>query len=360
MKQVIKPDYSFKDQLLQVMIDNEWTDMYITVWTYPAIKIGWEIIKLDDWIEPLKWRDTMDFAQSLITEEQHDNLIKHKNLDFSFTFSNRRFRGNISFQLSNYMVVLRLLTSDIPTIEQLWLTNTYKEVTKLGQGLILITWPTWSGKTTTLAAMIDYINTNYTKHIITIEDPVEYVHNHKKSIVEHKEVWRDVPNYETALMGTMRQNPQVIMFWEMRTKEEMEMALRLAETWHVVFSTLHTRSAYQTITRILDSFSWEDKYQIRLQLADSLIAIFSQRLLSTYDWTGVILAKEILVKNSAVSNLIRENELHQLPSILQVGSREWMQLLETDIINYIQKWIISEEEWLKYSNNPKLIKEALL
>lgn len=360
MKNAIKPEHITRDQLLQIMIDNEGTDMYITVWSYPAIKIWWEIIKIDDWIDALKWNDTFEFAQSLITKEQHEDLLKKKNLDFSFSFSDRRFRWNISFQLWNYMVILRLLTWNIPNIDKLWLTDTYKEVTKKGQWLILVTWPTGSGKTTTLAAMIDYINTNYTRHIITIEDPIEYVHKHKKSIIEHKEIWRDIPDYETALVWAMRQNPQVIMFGEMRSRAEMEMALRLSETGHVVFSTLHTRSAYQTITRILDSFSWEDKHQIRLQLADSLIAIFSQRLLKTFDWTWVVLAKEILVKNSAVSNLIRENDLHQLPSIMQVGSREWMQLLETDIVNYINRWTISEEEGMKYSNNPKLVREWLM
>jgi twitching motility protein PilT len=360
MKQVIKPEHIIRDQLLQVMIDSEGTDMYITVWTYPAIKIWWEIIKLDDGLKIFEWKDTFEFAQSIITEEQHDTLIKSKNLDFSFSFSNRRFRVNVSFQLSNYMVVLRLLTSDIPNIDKLWLSDTYKEVTKKWQGLILVTWPTGSWKTTTLAAMIDYINSNYSRHIITIEDPIEYVHKHKKSIIEHKEVWKDVPDYETALIWCMRQNPQVIMFWEMRTKYEMEIALRLAETGHVVFSTLHTRSAYQTITRILDSFSWEDKSQIRLQLADSLIAVFSQRLLKISDGTGLILAKEVLIKNSAVANLIRENDLHQLPSVMQMGVRDGMQLLENDIISFINKWLITEEEGYRYSNNPKLIKDALI
>lgn len=356
---VIKPDHIMKDQLLQIMIDNEGSDMYITAWTYPAIKIGWDIIRIDDWLDPFTWKDTMEFAQSIMTEKQHDILIRTRNLDFSFTFWERRFRANISFQLSNYMVVLRLLTSDIPNIDDLGLTDVYKDVTKKGQGLILVTGPTGSGKTTTLAAMIDYINRTYNKHIITIEDPIEYVHPHKKSIMEHKEIGKDVPDYTTALTWAMRQNPNVILFWEMRNKEEMEMALRLSETGHVVFSTLHTRSAYQTITRILDSFSWEDKNQIRMQLADSLIAVFSQRLLKSSDSTGVVLAKEILVKNSAIANLIRENDLHQIPSVIQMWAREWMQLLETDIISYIHKWIIGEDEWMKFSNNPKLIKDAL-
>jgi len=359
MESMIIPDYLVKDQLLQVMIDNEWTDMYITVWSFPAIKIWWEIVRIDDSIEIFTPKDTMEFAQSLITESQFNRLIEKKNLDFSFSHGERRFRCNISFQMSYYMVVLRLLTADIPDIEDLWLPDIYKEVTKLWQWLILVTWPTGSGKTTTLAAMIDYINSNYIKHIITIEDPIEYVHQHKKSIIEHKEIGKDLPDYETWLIWAMRQNPQVILFWEMKNQNEMEMALRLAETGHIVFSTLHTRSAYQTITRILDSFSWEDKNQIRMQLADSLVAVFSQRLLKTNDGTWVRLAKEILVKNAAIANLIRENDLHQIPSVIQMWQREGMQLLETDIIKLIQWGVISEEEGLKFSNNPKLIKESL-
>ena len=359
MEKFILEENKLKDQLLQVMIDNNWSDMYITVWTYPSIKIGWEIIQINEWIEKLIWKDTLEFAQSIINEKQHDELTETKNLDFSFSFSDRRFRVNIRFQMSNYMVILRLLTADIPKIENLELPDIYKDVTKLWQGLILVTWPTGSWKTTTLAAMINYVNENSKKHIITIEDPIEYVHTHKRSIIEHKEIWKDVPDYETALMWAMRQNPNIIFFWEMRTKEEMRMALTLAETWHLVLSTLHTRWAYQTITRIMDSFDWPAKNQIRMQLADTLVAVFSQRLLKTMDWTWVKLAKEILIKNWAVANLIRENELHQLPSIMQMWTKDWMRLLEKDIVDLINMWYISEEEWLKFSNNPKLIKEAL-
>ena len=359
MPQVIKPDNLFKDQLLQIMIDNEWSDMYLTVNSHPAVKIWWDIVRIDDGVEALSWKDTFEFTRSIITEEQHDILIKEKNLDFSFSFSDRRFRCNVSFQLGNYMIVLRLLTWNIPDIEELWLTDAYKEVTKLWQWLILVTGPTGSGKTTTMAAIINYINEYYNKHIITIEDPIEYLHKHKKCIMEHKEIWRDVPDYQTALVWAMRQNPQVIFFWEMRDREEMEMALTLAETGHLVFSTLHTRSAHQTITRILDSFSGENKNQIRLQLADSLVAIFFQRLLKKHDGTWVRLAKEILIKNGAIANLIRENDLVQIPSVMQMSAREWMQLLETDIISLIKNWDITEEEGLKYSNNAKLIKEAI-
>lgn len=357
MEWTIKPNYMLRDQLLQVMIDNEWSDMYITVWTYPAIKIWWDMVKIDEWLNILSWKDTMEFTQSIIDEKQHDFLIQNKNLDFAFSFSRRRFRVNVSFQMWNYMVVIRLLWNKIPTIDDLWLPSIYKDITKVGQWLVLVTGPTWSWKSTTLASMINYINQNYSKHIITIEDPVEYLHSHGKSIVEQKEIGKDVPDYKTALAGAMRQNPQVILFWEMRTTEEMEMALTLAETWHLVFSTLHTRSAYQTISRIIDSFEAWQQNQIRLQLADSLIWVFSQRLLKSSDGSWVKMVKEILTRTPAITNLIRENDLHQIPSVMQMGSREWMQILEKDIIDFINMWYISLEEWLKYANNPKVVKE---
>lgn len=359
MQNVIKSEHTMRDQLLQVMIDNKGSDMYITTWAHPWIKIAGEITSINEDVQEMSWKDTLEFSQSLIDEKQHDKLLKEKNLDFSFSFAGARFRWNISFQMGNYMVVIRLLNSEIPDIDSLGLTDIYKDVTKLGQGLVLVTGPTWSGKTTTLAAMINFINENHKKHIITIEDPIEYIHVHKKSIVEQKEVGKDIPNYETALIGAMRQAPQVILFWEMRSKEEVEMALTLAETGHLVFSTLHTRSASQTISRIIDIFSESEKEQVRMQLSDALVAVFSQRLLKKIDGTGVHMVKEILLNNSAVSNLIRENDIHQIPTTIQMGKREWMQLLEDDIIHLIQMWEITIEEGMKYANNPRLIKEVI-
>ena len=348
-----------RDQLLQVMIDNRWSDMYITVGSHPGIKISWEIAKIDEDMEIFSWKDAFEFAQSLIDEQQHERLKKEQNLDFSFSFAGARFRGNISFQMEAYMIVIRLLDSEIPDVESLGLPDVYKNVTKLWQWLILVTGPTGSWKTTTLAAMINFINENYKKHIITIEDPIEYVYGHKKSIVEQKEVGRDVPDYKTALIWAMRQAPQVILFWEMRSREEISMALTLAETGHLVFSTLHTRSASQTISRIIDIF-WEmEKEQIRLQLSDSLVAVFSQRLLKLSDGTGVRMVKEILVNNSATANLIRENDIHQIPTTMQMGRRDGMQLLEDDIIEAIQMWLVSEEEGMKYANNPRIVQEAI-
>ena len=359
MDKVIKPVYPLRDQLLQVMIDNKGSDMYITAWTYPAIKIAGEITSIDEDMEELNSKDTREFAESIIEPAQHERLLKQQNLDFSFSYAWARFRGNVSFQMGKYMVVVRLLNAEIPDIENLWVTDIYKDVTKRGQGLILVTWPTWSWKTTTLAAMINFINEYYKKHIITIEDPIEYVHEHKKSIIEQKEIGRDVPDYETALVWAMRQAPQVILFGEMRSREEISMALTLAETGHLVFSTLHTRSASQTISRIIDIFSENEKDQVRLQLSDALLAVFSQRLLKLSDGTGVRMVKEVLINNSAISNLIRENDVHQIPTTMQMWRRDGMQLLEDDIIELIQMGVISEEEGLKFANNPRLIKEAI-
>jgi len=359
MEQVIKPEFSLKDQLLHVMIDNEWSDLYMSVWAYPWIKIHGELVSIDEDMEVLTPNDTLEFSQSLITERQHTELLDTKNLDFAFSFSNRRFRANVSFQMGTYMVVIRLLSSKIPNIDELGLPEIYKEITKVGQWIILVTGPTGSWKSTTLASMIDYINENYKKHVITIEDPIEYVHKHKQCIMEQKEVGRDVPDYGTALIWAMRQNPQVILFGEMRNREEIESALKLAETGHLVLSTLHTRSAYQTISRILDAFEPAQQPQLRVQLADSIVAVLSQRLLRVNDGTWVRMVKEIMTKNSAISNLIRENDLPQLPSVMQMASREGMQVLEKDIVDLIKFWIITEEEGLKYANNPKFIKEAV-
>jgi twitching motility protein PilT len=299
------------------------------------------------------------FALSLISKEQHEQLLQTKNLDFSFMFQEYRFRGNISFQMGHYMIVLRLLSQNIPTLKDLNLPFIYEEITRVGQGLVLVTGPTGSGKSTTLAAMINEVNLMQAKHIITIEDPIEYIHTHKKSVVEQKEIGRDVPDYGTALIGAMRQNPQVILFGEMRNTAEIEMALKLAETGHLVFSTLHTRSAYQTVSRVIDAFPAEQQNQIRLQLADTLIAVFSQRLLKKSDGSGMKLAIEILTKNTAISNLIRENQLHQIPSIMQTSKREGMQVIEQDIIDFIHDGEITIDEGLKYANNPKYIRDNI-
>jgi twitching motility protein PilT len=357
MENVMLKDYPIRDALLGVIIDNGGSDFYYTVNTFPAVKISGEIVFINEGMEKITHQDADNFAKSLITEEQWEKLHRTKNLDFSFMFQSARFRGNISFQTGHTMTVLRLLSEKIPSIQDLNLPFIYKDVTRIGQGLVLVTGPTGSGKSTTLAAMIHEINISYAKHIITIEDPIEYVHPHQRSVVEQKEIGKDVPDYNTALIGAMRQNPQVILFGEMRNTHEIEMALTLAETGHLVFSTLHTRSAYQTITRIIDSFPSGQQNQIRLQLADTLAAVFSQRLLRKADGSGLKMAKEILIKTNAVSNLIRENELHQLPSVMQTSGKDGMQILEQDILQFINEGEITLEEGLKYSNNPKYIKD---
>ncbi len=230
MENTLIPEYGIRDALLGVITDNKGSDFYYTVGTFPAVKISGEIILIDEEMEIITPEDAESFAKSLMTKEQHEQLLRTKNLDFSFMFQEFRFRGNISFQMGYYMVVLRLLSQTIPSLQDLKLPFIYEEITRVGQGLVLVTGPTGSGKSTTLAAMINEINTTQAKHLITIEDPIEYIHTHKKSIVEQKEIGRDVPDYGTALIGAMRQNPQVILFGEMRNTVEIEMALKLAET----------------------------------------------------------------------------------------------------------------------------------
>jgi twitching motility protein PilT len=230
MENTLVPEYPLRDALLGAVGDNKGSDFYYTVGTYPAVKISGELVLINEGMNIITPEDSKKFAQSLITRAQEEQLLQTKNLDFSFEFNEYRFRGNVSFQMGNYMTVLRLLSQTIPSLQDLKLPFIYEEITRVGQGLVLVTGPTGSGKSTTLAAMINEINATQAKHIITIEDPIEYIHKHKKSIVEQKEIGRDVPNYEIALIGAMRQNPQVILFGEMRNTEEIEMALKLAET----------------------------------------------------------------------------------------------------------------------------------
>ena len=357
--QTILSEYPLRDALLSVMIDNKWSDFYYTVGAFPSIKLGGVITPIKDGMTEITQQEAENFAKSLVNEDQYQKLLTTKNLDFAFSFQNSRFRGNLSFQMGSHMVILRLLSGDMPTLQGLWLPRVYEDIVKVGQWLVLVTGPTGSGKSTTLAALINEINSRYYKHIITIEDPIEYIHPHKLSIVEQKDIGQDVPDYTTALMGAMRQTPDVILFWEMRTKNEIEMALKLAETWHLVFSTLHTRNAYQTITRIIDAFPGDQQNQIRVQLAEALVAVFSQRLLLKKDQYGVKMVKEILIRNAAVANLIRENELHQLPSVMQTGRTEGMQLLEHDLIDSVKFGEISLDEALKYANNPQMIRDGV-
>ncbi len=341
------------------MIDNHGSDMYLTVGTHPAIRIFGEIISVDEWVKKLTSQDTLELTESIIDEKQREELLRDKNLDFAFSFWGSRFRGNISFQMGEYMIVLRLLQSEVPSLDELGLPDIYRDVMDRGHGLILVTGPTSSWKTTTLAAMLNYVNTYQKKHIITIEDPIEFVHSHKNSIFEQKEIGRDVPDYNTALIGSMRQAPNIILFWEMKTRQEIEMALTLAETGQLVLSTLHTRWAAQTISRIVDVFPEGERDQMRKNLSSSLIAVFSQRLLKNINGTGVVMVKEIMLNNDAVANLIRENEIHQIPTTMQMWRKEGMCLLEDEIVDLIAKNQISAQEGMKFANNVKLVKEAL-
>ena len=270
-----------------------------------------------------------------------------------------RYRVNCYKDTAWYSIALRIIPSDIPTMESLWLGDQIKEMCQKSKGLVLVTWPTGSGKSTNLAGMIDYINKNYKKHIITIEDPVEFAFQSEKSLINQREVWNHTKWFDKAIRSALREDPDVIMIWEMRDPETIKAAITLAETGHLVFSTLHTNDSVQTIDRIVDVFPGTQQKQIRMQLAMSLVWVISQRLVPRADKEWRIASREILVANDAVRNLIVSGKTHQLYSVLEVGKKFWMILMDKYLMILFQKWIISKENLLAYARDKEWIEMML-
>jgi len=347
-------------RLLQVMIDNNVSDLFLTVGVHPIIRVFGDLVALSEGLDILKPEDTEGLVHELlVTDERREKYKVLKELDFSFGQGDERFRVNVFRQKGYAAAVLRYLPSKMYTIESLGLPEVFRDVTKRSSGVVLVAGPTGSGKSTTLASMIDEINTHQKKHIITIEDPIEYVHKHKKSVVEQREVGDDTESFAKALRSALRENPDVVMVGEMRDLESIRNTLTLAETGHLVFATIHSRSSAQTITKIIDSFPAEQQNQIRLQLAEAIIAIFNQRLLRNVGGNGYVLVTETMVANNAIRNLIRENKIFQLNSQIQMGVAEGMHLLEDDIIRVIKEGRVKKEEGMKHANDPQSILRAV-
>jgi len=347
-------------RLLQVMIDNNVSDLFLTVGVHPVIRVFGDLVALSEGLDILKPEDTEGLVHELlVTDERREKYKVLKELDFSFGQGDERFRVNVFHQKGNAAAVLRYLPSKMYTIESLGLPEVFRDVTKRSSGVVLVAGPTGSGKSTTLASMIDEINTHQKKHIITIEDPIEYVHKHKKSVVEQREVGDDTESFAKALRSALRENPDVVMVGEMRDLESIRNTLTLAETGHLVFATIHSRSSAQTITKIIDSFPSEQQNQIRLQLAEAIIAIFNQRLLRNVGGNGYVLVTETMVANNAIRNLIRENKIFQVNSQIQMGVAEGMHLLEDDIIRVIKEGRVKKEEGMKHANDPQSILRAV-
>src|SRR3984957_8792051 len=331
-------------QLLRTMIEKGASDLHITTATPPVLRIDGSIIPLR--LPPLGPIDTKQLCFSVLSEEHRAYFEKHNELDLSFGVKGlSRFRANIYTQKGAVAGAFRAIPFKILSFEDLGLPPILAQFADKPSGLVLVTGPTGSGKSTTLAAMIDKINSEQRLHIITVEDPIEYLHGHKLSIVNQREVGSDTEGFKTALRYVLRQDPDVVLIGELRDLETIEAALTISETGHLVFATLHTNSAVSTINRIIDVFPPHQQPQVRSKLSFVLQGVVSQQLLPRYNAPGRVMALEIMVPNPAIRNLIREDKIHQIYSQMQVGQDKYaMQTLNQSLFSLYQRKLISQEE----------------
>jgi len=338
--------FSIRSLLERAYKDNA-SDLHITVGIPPVYRINGKLKQYgDDVVSP---EDAVDLVNEIIPEYKKAEYKEKGETDFNFSLGDLcRFRVNAYHQRNASAIAFRLIPAKIPTIESLEMPKVLYDLADKPQGLILVTGPTGSGKSTTLAAMINYINEMKSKHIITLEDPIEYLHNHKKSIVNQREIGIDTKGFANGLRAALRQDPDVILVGEMRDLETISTAITAAETGHLVFATLHTSSAPTTIDRIIDVFPPHQQGQIRIQLANVLQGIISQRLFARKDMCGRVAATEILIATPSVTNLIRNEKVHQIPSVMQTSRAMGMHTLETSIQSLISTGKVSMEEARPY------------
>jgi len=342
-------------ELLQLTVKEQASDLHIPTGHPPVLRIAGRLVPLLK-KKKLSSKDTRGLAEALMTQEQLKRFLEEKEVDFSYNFEGRaRFRVNIFFQRGDVSCALRQIPSKVPTIEELNLPPVLHEFTKPSQGFVLITGPSSHGKSTTLAALVDEINHNRACHIITIEDPIEYVFTDDRAIIDQREIYQDTLSFSRALRSTFRQDPDVIMVGEMRDPETMATAITAAETGHLVFATLHTNSAAQTVHRVVDSFPPEQQQQIRAQLSGSLLGVISQRLIPRIKG-GLIPAAEIMMYTPAVANLIRENKIHELPLVIETSAEIGMISLNRALAGLVKQKEISLENALSYSLSPVELK----
>lgn len=350
-------------ELLATTIKEQASDLHISCGHPPVLRIQGTLIPLLK-KKKITAEDAEGLARVLLPDDRYQRLLKEKEIDFSFDFegsaheSAGRFRVNVFFQRGRVSSVLRLIPSKIPTIEELNLPPILHEFTKANQGFVLITGPSSQGKSTTMAALLDEINHQRADHIITIEDPIEYIFKEDRAIVDQREVYQDTLGFAQALRSTFRQDPNVIMVGEMRDPETISTAITAAETGHLVFATLHTNSASQTIYRIVDAFPSEQQSQIRAQLSSSLLGILSQRLIPRIRG-GLIPACEVMMANPATANLIRDNKIHELPLVIETSVESGMISLNRSLAILVNSKEISLGDALNYSLNPVELKMLL-
>ncbi|MCA1036406.1 MULTISPECIES: type IV pilus twitching motility protein PilT [Bacillaceae] len=335
------------DILLRAGFELKASDIHLTVGVPPIFRINGELKRYGK--ENLLPAHTESMAKAIIPENMWDRFKEKGELDFSYGVQGvSRFRVNAYYQRSCIALAVRVVPTRVPTIDELELPNILKKVAGKPQGLVLVTGPTGSGKSTTLASIIDYMNQNMRKHVITLEDPIEYLHKHGNCIIDQREVGFDTNNFANGLRAALRQDPDVILVGEMRDLETIQTAITAAETGHLVFGTLHTSSAPATINRIIDVFPPSQQAQIRIQLASVLVSIVSQRLFPIIDRKGRKAATEILVNNSAVANLIRNEKVHQIANIMQTSRAQGMHTLDASINELVQSGQVSKEAAMPY------------
>lgn len=334
------------------------SDLLISAGAPPILRIHGQLYRSrTDVLTP---EQTKKLIYDFLTKEQRAHFEKHRELDFSLAVGRRhRFRVNVYLQKQAVTAALRPIPDKVPQLAELGLPDVVTELSEATQGLVLVTGPTGHGKTTTQAAIIHQINTDRACHIITIEDPIEYVHVHKRSIVDQREVGGDTDSFPTALKYVLRQDPDVILIGEMRDLETIQAALTAAETGHLVLGTLHTNDAIQTVDRIIDVFPGGEQQQIRFQLSMTLLAIISQRLLPRADEPGRVMACEMLRNNTAIANLIREGKTHQIYSVVETSTREGMITLDRSLKKLYEEGVIKYEDAIAHMRNPKALSEAV-
>lgn len=353
-----KPSMNINEILKEAYLKGA-SDIHITAGSPPMMRVHGVLTQMSDL--SLTPEITERFVKEITNEYQYKRLQEAGEVDFSYSIRGlSRFRVNAYKQRGSFAIAFRIISQDIPKFETLGLPPVLKDFTKLNKGLVLVTGPTGSGKSTTLASLIDIINSERNLHIITLEDPIEYLHRHKKSIVNQREIGNDTQSFAAALRAALREDPDVILVGEMRDLETISIALTAAETGHLVFSTLHTVGAAKTIDRIIDVFPPYQQQQIRVQLSTVLQAVVSQQLLTRRDGRGRVVAVEVMIANAAIRNLIREAKTYQIQSIIQTHTKNGMITMEQSLVDLYKRGLITREDAIMYASDQELINKLLI
>ena len=345
-------------ELVNLGTEKKASDIHVTVGRPPTLRIDGSLVAITD--TPLTQENTLELVQQALTKKQMEVLEEKGELDFSYSSPGiGRYRVNAYRQRGSYGMALRIIPMTIPTMEELGLPKVLSDLARLPRGLILVTGPTGSGKSTTLASMIDQINRERNCHILTLEDPLEYLHKHNKAMVNQREIGNDSFSFGSALRGALRQDPDVILVGEMRDLETISIAITAAETGHMVLSTLHTLGAAKTIDRVLDVFPPHQQQQVKVQLSSVIQAVVSQQLLPRRDGEGRVAAFEVMVATPAIRNLIREGKVHQIDTAIITGAKQRMQTMDSSLVDLYAKGLIKKDVALSQATNYEEIKKYI-